>query len=91
MLLLGTGLTVPPSPHFLFLGNKLQPPRPSLSSKGQVQTIAPQGREADAATKEGQSRDNRAGLGQGPGFPSRNMHNNTFEEFPLWHGGNKSD
>ena len=32
-------------PHFLFLGTKLQPPWPSLSSKGQVQTLANQGRE----------------------------------------------
>ena len=32
-------------PHFLFLWNELQPPLPSLSSKGQVQTIANQGRE----------------------------------------------
>ena len=26
-------------PHFLFIGNKLQPPQPSLSSQGQVQRI----------------------------------------------------
>ena len=32
-------------PHFLLLGNKLQPPWPSLSSKGQAQTVAHQGRE----------------------------------------------
>ena len=32
-------------PHFLFVRNRLQPPWPSLSSKGQVQTVANQGRE----------------------------------------------
>ena len=32
-------------PQVLFLGNKLQLPRPSLSSKGQVETVANQGRE----------------------------------------------
>ena len=32
-------------PHFLFEGNRLQPPWSSLSSKGQVQTVANQGRE----------------------------------------------
>ena len=31
--------------HFLFLGNKLQLPNPTLSSKRQVQTVANQGRE----------------------------------------------
>ena len=32
-------------PCFLFLGNRLQPPWPSLSPKWQVQTVANQGRE----------------------------------------------
>ena len=32
-------------PHFLFVRNRVQPPWPSLSSKGQVQTAANQGRE----------------------------------------------
>ena len=32
-------------PHFSFLGNKLQPPQPSLSFNGQIQTVANQGRE----------------------------------------------
>ena len=32
-------------PHFLFVGKKLQPPRPSLSTNGQIQTVAYQGRE----------------------------------------------
>ena len=32
-------------PHYLLLGDKLQPPWPSLCSKGQVQAIAHQGRE----------------------------------------------
>ena len=31
--------------RFLFVGNRLQPPWPSLSSKGKVQTVATQGRE----------------------------------------------
>ena len=28
-----------PTPHFLFAGKRLQPPRTSLSSKGQIQTV----------------------------------------------------
>ena len=32
-------------PHFLFVGNRLQSPWPSRSSKGQIQTVANQGRE----------------------------------------------
>ena len=32
-------------PHFLFVGNRLQPPPPSLSPKGQIRTVANQGRE----------------------------------------------
>ena len=32
-------------PHFLFAGKGLLPPRPSLRFKGQVQTVANQGRE----------------------------------------------
>ena len=32
-------------PRFLFVGNRLQPPLPSLSPKGQIRTVANQGRE----------------------------------------------
>ena len=32
-------------PHFLFVGNRLQPPWPFLSSKGQIQTVGNQGAE----------------------------------------------
>ena len=32
-------------PHYLFVGNRLQPPWPSLRSKRQVQAVADQGRE----------------------------------------------
>ena len=64
-------------PHFLFLGNKLQPPWPSLSSKEQL--LIRKG--GDAETGEEQSRDNSAALGQGPGFSSRDTHNNNFEPF----------
>ena len=45
------------SPDFLFLENRLQPPRPSLRSKGQVQMVVNQGR-------EGQPRKNSTALGQ---------------------------
>ena len=38
----------------------IQPPRPSLSSKGQIQTVANEGRKGDAETKEEQSRNNSA-------------------------------
>ena len=33
----------------------------------------------DAETREGQSRNNSAALGQGPGSASRDKHNNIFE------------
>ena len=69
-------------PHFLFLGNEFQPPWPSLSSKGQVQAVANQGREGmQKCREEKQSRNNSAALGQGPGSSSRNIHNNIFELF----------
>ena len=57
--------------YFLFLGNKPQPPWPSLSSKGQPKTLANQGR-------EGMQRPGRS-LGAGPGASSRNIHKNIFE------------
>ena len=50
-----------------------------MNSKGQVQTVANQGRKEKKETREKQSKNNSAALGQGPGFPSRNIHNNTFE------------
>ena len=68
-------------PHLLFVGNRLQPPWPSLSSKGQVQTVANQGREGDAETREEQSRNDSAALGQGPSSTLRDTHNNVFELF----------
>ena len=39
--------------HFLFVGNRLQPPKPSLSSKSQVQTVANLGRQG--IQREGRS------------------------------------
>ena len=57
-------------PHSLFVGNRLQPPWLSLSSKGQIQRAANQGREG-MQTREEQPRNNSAALGQGPGSPQR--------------------
>ena len=57
----------------------IQPPWPSLSSKEQVQLLI---REAGDADMGGQfKRNNSAALGQGPGSPSRDTHNSTFELF----------
>ena len=63
-------------PHFLFLGNKLQPPWPPLSSKGQVQTFANQGRGVTQRYGGEQSGNKCAALGQGPDPSSRNIDNN---------------
>ena len=49
-------------PHFLFLGNKREPSWASLSSKGQVQTIANQGREG-YRDKEGEIKKQGSSLG----------------------------
>ena len=46
----------------------------SLSSKGQVQTVASRGRAEHL-------RENSAALGQDPGSSSRNIHKNIFEPF----------
>ena len=64
-------------PHFLFLGNKHQPPGPSLSSKGQVQTVALRGR----AGMERSCQETIVQLwGQGPG-PSSRSRSNTISVF----------
>ena len=68
------------APHFLFSGNKLQPTWPFLSSKGQVQTAANQGREG--MQRPGRSRQEaRVQPGQGPGPSSRNIDNSIYEFF----------
>ena len=57
-------------PNFLFLGSKLQPPWPTLSSKGQGfqgSNSCSSGKRGDAETREEQSRDNSASLGKSPG------------------------
>ena len=75
--------------HFLFLGNKLQPPGPSPSSKGSPSS----GKGGDAETGRGaggggwgvggggevQSGDNSAALGQSLASSSKNLHDNIFE------------
>ena len=68
-------------PCSLFVGNRLQTPWPSLSPKGQIQTVANQGREGIPKTREEQPRNNSAALGQGPGSASRDTHSNIFELF----------
>ena len=74
------------SPHYLFVGvtNKLlliQHPWPSLSSKGQVQTVSNQGRERMQRHWEEKSGNNSAAWGKCPGSSSRDMLNNIFELF----------
>ena len=72
--------TFSPIPHFLLLRNKLQPPWPSLSPKGQIQTVPNQrpGRSSRETIVQP--------LAQGPGSSSKNIHNNplsTSAEFKL--------
>ena len=55
-----------------------QPPVPALGCKGQIQTVANQGREGNAETKEEESRHNSAAMGQYPPSSSRNIHNITL-------------
>ena len=43
------------------------------------------GRKKGGATREEQSRDNSAALGQGPGSSSRKIQSNTFESFCRTH------
>lgn len=57
-----------------------QPPRPTLVSKGQVQTVATQGGEG-MQRREEPSRSNSAALEQGPASSSRNIYNHIFEFF----------
>ena len=62
-------------PHFLFVGNRLQSPWPSLSFKGQTGTAASQGR------WEEQSRNKNEALVHSPGSTSRYTQNTIFELF----------
>ena len=60
----------------------IQPPWPSLSSKGWIQTTANQGREG-IQKQEKKSKVGTASR-QGPGSYSKSMHNNVFEPPPRW-------
>ena len=71
----GTGALL--SPRLLLAGNKLQPPEPSLSSKGQVQTVADQGRQG--MQTRGSSH-KRAASGQGPGTHTAVSFSSTAED-----------
>ena len=68
-------------PHFLVLGNKTQPPWPSLNSKGQVQTVANQKREW--MQRQGRSRQETIVQPRGrvPGPSPRNIGNSIFGFF----------
>ena len=66
---------VPPN---LFVGNRLETPGPSLSSKGQIEQLLI--REVRGCRdREEESRNNSAALWQDPGSASRDAHNNIFE------------
>ena len=55
---------------FLPIWNKLQPPGPSLSSKGRVQTVAHQGREeVQSPHQEGAIKGQKCSLEAGAQFP----------------------
>ena len=63
---------------FLFVGNRLQPPWPSLHSQGQVKLVANWWRER--MQRKGRiSQEKKGSLGVDPGFPSRDAHKNIFE------------
>ena len=69
-------------PHFLITGNRLHsatvtfPEFPPAGSNSRWL-----GKGEDAETREEQLRNNSAALGQGPGSPSRDIHDNIFELF----------
>ena len=64
----------------LFVGKRLQPPRPSLSTNRQLQTVANQGKEGMQKQEE-QPRNKSAALEECLGSPSRDTHTNIFEFF----------
>ena len=73
---------------FLFAGKRFQPPRPSLSTKGQIQTVANQEREGmQSGAKEEQSRSNSTAIRQSPSSSSRTIHNNILEGVPRQSSG----
>ena len=74
--------SVLPPPFLGLQGTALiQPTWPSLSSMGQIQAVVNQGREGMRDQGKTVKRNSNAVLGQGPGFPSQDTHNNTFELF----------
>ena len=73
-------------PNLLFVGNRLETSWPSLSSKGQIQAVANQGKECK--DKGGEPRKTSAALGQGFGFTAMDTHNKNFGLFKKlkpWH------
>ena len=69
-------------PHFLFVGNRLHSAFltfPEFHKAASNKCLS--GKGEDAETKEEQSRNNSAAMGQGPDSSSRNIHNNFFELF----------
>jgi len=75
-------------PCFLFVGNRLQPPQPSLSSKWQVQTVANQEKE-ETQKRERRSQETKVQPWENPGTSSRDTHNNIFELFCRTKSSNK--
>lgn len=67
------------SPFLVF--KRLQSLRPSLSTKGQIQRVAYQGREGSEETNEEQSRNNSVITKHHPGSSSRNIYDNVFGFF----------
>ena len=76
-------------PRFFFLGNKLQPPWPSLSSKGQVQTVANQGREGMQSPGRSSQETIVQLWEQGLGLSLRNLNNSICESFRRTKTSNK--
>ena len=71
-------------PPFLWLQEIgfFQPPWPSPSSSGQIQAVVNEGREGMRDKGETNSQEKQqCTLGQGPGSPWRDTHNNIFELF----------
>ena len=59
----------------------LQPPWPSLNSKGQIANLGRE--EMQRKTREGQPGNNSAAWGQDPCSPSRNTHNSVLKLFKM--------
>ena len=70
------------NPHFFFVGKRFQLPRPSWSSKGQIQTVTNQRSEGMQRGRKG-SQEQQFIIWQCPGYSSRGIHIKPIQIFQL--------